>query len=100
MSIENQYLVEHLKTFIFSHYPRARSSDLTNDDSLFDSGVVDSLGILDLVNFIEDKFSVTVLEEDLNPENFYSITSIACYLSQRASIPDQPLGKDHLREAK
>jgi len=52
-------------------------------DPLLESGVIDSLGVLDLVAFIETEFKVIVDDEDLIPENFQSIARIACYVEKK-----------------
>jgi acyl carrier protein len=47
------------------------------DYRLLESGLLDSLGIQELTSFIEDEFGVRVLNEDLVPENFVTIESLA-----------------------
>ncbi len=48
-----------------------------NDDPLIESGIIDSLGIMTMLSFLEDKFSLEIPGEDLVPENFASISTIA-----------------------
>jgi acyl carrier protein len=49
---------------------------LSADASLIESGIVDSLGILRLVAFIEENFSVVVDDIDVVPENFDTINAM------------------------
>ena len=49
---------------------------LSPDESLIESGIVDSLGILRLVAFIEENFSVVVDDIDVVPENFDTINAM------------------------
>ena len=49
---------------------------LSLTDNLIDSGILDSLGIMKLILFLEEKFSVKITDEDLIPENFESIQTI------------------------
>ena len=49
---------------------------LSPDASLIESGIVDSLGILRLVAFIEENFSVVVDDIDVIPENFDTINAM------------------------
>lgn len=49
---------------------------LSPDESLIESGIVDSLGILRLVAFIEENFSVVVDDLDVVPENFETINAM------------------------
>lgn len=55
------------------------------DDELLMSGKVDSIGVMQLVAFVEDTFGVDVPAEDVTLETFRSVTAIAAYVSQRRS---------------
>jgi acyl carrier protein len=56
---------------------------LTDDASLLDSGILDSLGLLRLVVFLEKRFGITMGEADLLPENFASVNAICAYIRTR-----------------
>ena len=55
-------------------------------DDLIESGVIDSLGILKLLEFLEAKFSIHIADEELIPENFESIESIESFISRKKNI--------------
>ena len=79
-------MTEHenaLAEFVRNELLHGRKVALTNDADLLGAGIVDSLGILRLVAFIEDRFGVKVPDEDVVFENFQSIGAMAGYLSQR-----------------
>jgi acyl carrier protein len=57
---------------------------LANDTSLLETGVLDSLSLLKLVLFAQEKFGIGVDDVDLVPENFDSVDAIARYLRSRA----------------
>ncbi len=50
------------------------------DENLLDSGILDSLGIMKLLGYLEATFSIRIREEDLLPENFESINAITLLL--------------------
>lgn len=54
-----------------------------DDDSLLESGVVDSFGVLSLVSLIEERYGIAVSEDDMMPENFDSISAIAEFITRR-----------------
>jgi acyl carrier protein len=56
---------------------------LANDASLLDSGILDSLSLLRLVVFLEERFGITMGDADLLPENFASVNAICAYLRAR-----------------
>lgn len=58
---------------------------LTADDNLLTSGLIDSLGIMRLITYIEEQFGVEVLPEDVTIDNFRTINVIAGYLQSRQS---------------
>ena len=72
--------------FILAHFPAAKRHTLTPDTTLLESGIVDSVGILEIVGFIEQKFQVTVGDDDLVPENFSSVGNIAAFIEARLEI--------------
>ena len=53
------------------------------DDPLLVDGMVDSIGIMRLVEFMEDTFDVIVPAEDILIENFNNVSSIQRYLARR-----------------
>lgn len=56
---------------------------LTADENLLESGLIDSLGIMKLVAFLEDEFQVSIPPEDLIIENFMTIGHMSAYLSKK-----------------
>ena len=54
-----------------------KQANLKDSDSLIESGIVDSLGIMKLIGFLEDKISIQITDDELVPENFSSVDSIA-----------------------
>ena len=55
------------------------------NQSLIQTGVVDSTGLLELVSFVESTYGITVPDEDLLPENFESIANISAYVMARSA---------------
>ena len=56
---------------------------LADETSLLESGILDSLSLLRLVVFLEERFGITMGEADLLPENFASVNTICAYLRAR-----------------
>ena len=52
------------------------------DEDLLGNGIVDSLGMMRLIVFLEKEFQITIHPEDMTVENFNSVRSISHYLSQ------------------
>ena len=74
-----------LRTFILSDvWLDGSPDDLSNDTPLLERGILDSLGILNLVSFIEDEWGVTVEDEELIPEHFGTISRISELIETKA----------------
>lgn len=71
-------LLEYVKTELL----RGRGNNLKPEDDMLSSGIVDSLGILQIVAFIDERFGIQVPDEDVVYENFHSIKALADYLQQ------------------
>jgi acyl carrier protein len=60
-----------------------KKTDLKDEENLLANGIMDSLGILKLVSFIEQKFDIQVPDEDVTVQNFRSLKDIAGYLENK-----------------
>lgn len=76
---------DRIRSFVLEKFPLARTRKVKDSDELLESGIVDSLGILDLVAFLESEFSLHITDDDLTPENFRSIESIVSFAEQKNS---------------
>lgn len=56
------------------------SSAITDGTLIFESGLLDSMGLLFLIEFINEEFNVEVTDDELLPENFESINNIIQFL--------------------
>ena len=79
-------LNEDIKGFIITKFPIARKTNITYEVSLLDSGIVDSLGVLEVVNYLVENHEIEIDEDDLMPENFNSIQSIADFIQKKKGI--------------
>lgn len=82
MSDTIQYL-ETTKQFIIDNFLFGDRAKLADDTPLFEKGIIDSTGVLELVAFIEDNFKVTVTDEELVQENFSSLIAIEKFLQSK-----------------
>jgi acyl carrier protein len=57
----------------------------SDDASFLGEGIIDSVGVMDLVLFVEQKFSIKVEDKDVTRENFDSVNSLARYIATRVA---------------
>lgn len=75
---------EQLKQYVQQELLDAdQQVDIQDDDNLLMTEIVDSLGMMRLVAFIEDRWAIPVPPEDVTIENFMSISTINRYLEKR-----------------
>ncbi len=76
-------MVDELKKFLIEQKYLENADELGVDDSLLEQGVIDSVGIQQLVNFLEEKYKIKVEEDDLMPDNFDSLSAIEEYVNDK-----------------
>ena len=73
-----------VRDFIEKNYLFGEVSTSLNDSaSLLDAGLIDSTGILELVEFLESQFDIRMHDADIVPENLDSIVAIASYVQSK-----------------
>ncbi len=71
--------------YIKENFIAGRSSkiELTPEISLLESGIMDSTGILELVLFLEEQFSIKIEDEEIVPENLDSVANLIVFLEKK-----------------
>jgi acyl carrier protein len=58
-----------------------------DDASFLNEGIIDSMNILELILFVEDRFHVRPTDEEITPDNFDSVTRLANYIRSKIAVP-------------
>lgn len=58
--------------------------------SLLDAGILDSTGVMELVAFLQNEYSIDVRDEDVIVDNLDSVDRICCFVTQKAEGSFQP----------
>lgn len=75
---------EKVRGFIFEKFPIAKSKDIRDESRLLEEGIIDSLGVLELVDFLQNELGVQVDDEELVPDNFESIDAIVGFAESKS----------------
>lgn len=70
-----------VREFIAENFLFRADAQVSNNQSLLESGVIDSTGVLELIAFLEQTYGITVADEEIVPENLDSIDNMTSYLS-------------------
>ena len=75
-----------IKKFVIDEFlPDVSASELAADYDLLADGVIDSLGLLKLIAWVEDHFQLAVHDTDLDPNNFRSVEAIDTFVNEHQS---------------
>jgi acyl carrier protein len=72
-----------VREFIVDNFLLGDSKRLSDETSFLESGIIDSTGILELVGFLEETYSIKVNDEELVPENLDSLLHIETFLQKK-----------------
>ncbi|MFE0642320.1 acyl carrier protein [Streptomyces sp. NPDC058877] len=78
--------IDTIKNFVVSEFlPGTSPAELPVDHDLLNDGVIDSLGVLKLIAWVEDRFELAVGDADLDPNNFRSVEAIDAFITEARS---------------
>lgn len=76
------YTREITKFIVEEFVPDISTEDLAADYDLLAGGVIDSLGLLKVIAWLEDRFELAVDDIDLEPDSFRTIAAINAFVNQ------------------
>lgn len=85
-----------LRRFVIDNFMYGRDCQFRDEDSFLELGIIDSSGLLELVNFLEKQYGIQIEEADLVPENLDSVAQVTRFLQEKladqfTSVPAQSL---------
>jgi acyl carrier protein len=75
-----------VRAFIVENFLYGNDGNLKDETSFLEEGILDSTGVLELVSFLEEAFSIRVGDDDLVPENLDSLNNLQAYVEKRVSM--------------
>ncbi|MGD8631572.1 MAG: acyl carrier protein [Gammaproteobacteria bacterium] len=79
MTIEAQIRLHILQTQL----PGEDPEQLQIDDDLLDSGILDSMGIMQLVTYLEKEYGISIPTGEIEPERFASVATLAAFVRSK-----------------
>ncbi len=77
-------VAESVERFVVEEIAVGRGIEsVAHDEDLLASDILDSLGIMELVAFLEEKYGIRVSDDDLTPENFQTVDSIVGFVDRK-----------------
>jgi acyl carrier protein len=75
---------EKVRQFITKNFFVPDDTPLGADTSLLDQGIVDSTGVLEIVSFLEQEFSIEVDDMEILPDNLDSLSKISAFVARKS----------------
>lgn len=79
-------VLQEIRAFIVENFLLGNDSGFDNEESLLESGIIDSTGIMHVVAFLEEHFGIAVDDEDLVADNLESVTRISDYVQRKQAL--------------
>jgi acyl carrier protein len=90
MSYERS-IEDEVRRFLTDNFPlSANGFSLAGTDSLLETGVIDSVGVLELIQFVESRYEIEIPDSEVLPENLDSIDAITRYVSSKRDADGSP----------
>lgn len=75
---------KEIRDFVVENFLFGRiDAPLEDEASLLEQGILDSTGVLELVQHLEERYGIQVADEDLIPENLDSIQRVAAFVARK-----------------
>ena len=71
-----------IKEFIIENFLFGEENDLNDDTSFLEEGIIDSTGVLELIEFLEEEFEIEIDDEDMIPENLDSLNNLEKFIAK------------------
>ena len=72
-----------IRSFILQKFPAARRRAINDNTPLLESGIIDSLGVLEVIAYLERSFSIAVSDDELVPDNFANVDRITLFVQNK-----------------
>ena len=88
--MKTEEIDREVRSFLVTHFLSGRADKLREDGSLLGE-VVDSTGVIELVMYLQNRFSITVEDDEVIPSNLDSVKSLVAFVArkteERAATP-------------
>ncbi|MDQ2089644.1 acyl carrier protein [Marimonas arenosa] len=82
-----------VREFIIENFLFGDEAEMVDDnDSLMETGIIDSTGVLEVIMFLEEEYTISIEDDELLPENLDSVPAIVRFVGQKLSTPKAQTG--------
>jgi acyl carrier protein len=77
---------QELRQFIIDSFLFGRDQAFSDQDSLIENGLIDSTGVLELIAFLEEKYSMRIDQDEMIPDNLDSIERLSTFIRRKNAV--------------
>lgn len=82
--MSTSHLLERTRAYVTDNFLYTRPDyPLGADESLLEAGIIDSMGVMELVEFLQAEFRISVLDDEITEENLGSLNAIAGFVAAK-----------------
>ena len=86
-TLEQDAIATELRAFLCRNFLfTAQAFPVGDEASLIEEGIIDSLGIMELVSFVEGRYGLSVADQELLPENFDSVAQLSAFVLRKLPL--------------
>ena len=74
---------EAIHTYIVENFLFGEGAGLQDSDPLLETGIIDSTGVLELISFLENRFSIVIEDLEIIPENLDTIARMSAFVAAK-----------------
>ncbi|MCZ7547130.1 MAG: acyl carrier protein [Anaerolineae bacterium] len=78
---------EQIRQFIVNEFLFGQNGTLEDSASLLDAGILDSMGVLQTLFYLEETFGIQVEDDEVMPDNIDSIDNLANFVARKQNVP-------------
>ena len=87
VNVTEAQIVDETRRYITENFLYARPDRVVGEhEHLMERGIVDSMGMMELIDFLEERFGVQPADEEITEQNFATLARIAAFVSRKRSV--------------
>lgn len=81
--VDTADITRRVRGFMVESFLLGVDDGFGNDESLIDTGIIDSTGVMEVVTFLEDSFAITIDDDELVADNLDSVSRLTVFVSRK-----------------
>ena len=83
MIMNTEIVKSQVRQYVMDNFLMGAAAKIGDDESFMGSHVIDSVGVLELIAFLEERFRIKVEDHEMVPDNLDSLNGVGRYLARK-----------------